>query len=250
MALSVLAVAPSNENLEKHLCFGLLHCKRGSVASSLLKLDNVLSSAATNLDSLSRGYDYISSRDISDKPLPDSSYDLVLFVADSDFCSSGEDASPLLEKYHDSLKANGTLTVLLPSNNANAPVLGKECMYSGFVDVTTFEHNGFTWVSGKRPNWKIGQPSAASGAVTVASLDNYIPSAPAPESCSTKPKACANCTCGRAERERAEAATLAADVDAPTSSCGNCYLGDAFRCASCPYRGLPAFTPGDKVVLD
>ena len=32
--------------------------------------------------------------------------------------------------------------------------------------------------------------------------------------------------------------------------CGSCSLGDAFRCAGCPSRGLPAYTVGEKVVLD
>lgn len=68
--------------------------------------------------------------------------------------------------------------------------------------------------------------------------------------CATKRRACKNCSCGRKEMEEAEDRAAAAAMPANPSACGNCYKGDAFRCASCPYLGKPAFQPGNVVKLD
>ena len=50
-------------------------------------------------------------------------------------------------------------------------------------------------------------------------------------------KPCADCTCGKKELMEGKITTEQLEKGQITSSCGKCYLGDAFRCAGCPFRG-------------
>jgi len=84
--------------------------------------------------------------------------------------------------------------------------------------------------------------------------DRVRPEAPVAADCSTSRKACKDCSCGRAEAEAAGAPPPQLTKEmlenpGAEGGCGSCALGDAFRCASCPYRGLPTFQKGVKIEL-
>ncbi|GBE79643.1 DUF689-domain-containing protein [Sparassis latifolia] len=133
----------------------------------------------------------------------------------------------------------------------------------------------------KKALWTLNAPSTpsidAESLLTPQDRERPATCEPMTPGAPRRKKACKNCTCGLAELEADELAQtkvvlldgaesgqtmevmqsekerlIAAAAGAPkaTSSCGNCYLGDAFRCSSCPYRGLPAFKPGEKVEID
>ena len=62
-----------------------------------------------------------------------------------------------------------------------------------------------------------------------------------------KRQPCANCTCGL--KEELDNKIKVDTKEISKNGCGNCSLGDAFRCASCPYLGMPAFKSGEEVAL-
>ncbi|XP_028119964.1 anamorsin homolog [Camellia sinensis] len=139
--------------------------------------------------------------------------------------------------------------------------------------------HGFEFVSfsqqikARKPSWKIGSSfslkSKPAKSLPKVQIDDDMdlidedsllteedlkkPQLPPIGDCevSSMRKACKNCTCGRAEEEeKVQKLGLTRDqLNNPQSACGSCGLGDAFRCGTCPYRGLPPFKLGDKVTL-
>jgi hypothetical protein len=123
--------------------------------------------------------------------------------------------------------------------------------------------------SQKAAIWSFTSPSTPtidpSSLLQASDLARPVPTCePVTSGVPKRKKACKGCTCGLAELEAEEAkkskvVMLSGQVDGEavvvsqdeklrlleaakmaskaTSSCGSCFLGDAFRCASCPYLG-------------
>ncbi|TIC60853.1 DUF689-domain-containing protein [Wallemia mellicola] len=119
--------------------------------------------------------------------------------------------------------------------------------------------------SAKKNLWNFSTAPPIDPASLLTEEDKAAPATPLSCPTTKKRRACADCSCGLREQLAQESqVNIDTSADLPkaftnvqeaqakgaTSSCGSCYLGDAFRCASCPYLGLPAFEPGQKVEID
>ncbi|SBT32104.1 hypothetical protein POVWA2_010570 [Plasmodium ovale wallikeri] len=142
--------------------------------------------------------------------------------------------------------------------------LKKECLYNGFINIegeTTPAQNGviinvrvhahiYIDVTAENPDFLLKEDESDLSSRDEETYENKE------DNKKVVNRVCDNCTCGRKKNDvNLEKISISGNeveyvTENVVSSCGNCYLGDAFRCASCPYKGLPAFQPGENVKLN
>jgi len=175
-----------------------------------------------------------------------------------------------LAKVKSLLRPHGTVELLVNDESSAKLAL----LIAGFENAVTSSEDVGVVVQARKPDFSGGNtvtvqlnaasnPAAPAGVVTwkpnmgddddimdddelldPSTLEN-APEADCGTGRGSGRRPCKNCTCGRAEEEgsvKLEAAQLNASA---SSACGNCHKGDAFRCASCPHLGKPAFEKGE-----
>nr|XP_016469389.1 PREDICTED: anamorsin homolog [Nicotiana tabacum] len=171
------------------------------------------------------------------------------------------------------LKPGGTVLLSLSSQliSKENSTHERTLLLAGFSDAQSSEAGHSFVITAKKPSWKVGssfsikkvtkslpkvQIDDDSDLIDEDSLlseeDLTKPQLPSVGDCEVGKtrKACKNCTCGRAEAEtKVQLGPTAEQLNNPQSACGSCGLGDAFRCSTCPYKGLPPFKLGEKVTL-
>lgn len=189
---------------------------------------------------------------------------------------AGHHTLQLLAAVAAALRPGGKLVVREHgASPASQDLLSKNLLLSGFVNAEPLPDA--SGASAAKPQWETGakasislKPKGATGAKQTWTLaaddeeeelvdeDDLLTEedlrrpaqAGAGDDCEAGAggrKACADCSCGRAEGKVQKLTKEM--VENPTSGCGSCALGDAFRCGGCPYRGLPAFEMGKKIEL-
>ncbi|KAK4264139.1 hypothetical protein QN277_029469 [Acacia crassicarpa] len=217
---------------------------------------------------------------LSKLPVESSSMDIVIFIWQSLDCPPDQLVQEILRV----LKAGGSTLIRKPSQSALGSVdkiisdLERKLLLAGFSDTQILQLKSIisseiqpSGIKAKKPSWKIGSSFALKKAVKtppkvqidddsdlvdedtlLTEEDLKKPQLPKGdcEVGSTR-KACKSCTCGRAEEEEKvlKLGLTAEQINNPQSACGSCGLGDAFRCSTCPYKGLPPFKLGEKVTL-
>ncbi|GJD05672.1 Anamorsin [Galdieria sulphuraria] len=184
------------------------------------------------------------------------------------FNPSSEQWNAILEKVFGYLSKDGTLELELSGIENTSPVK-TELKLCGFKDIEEDYSQEAKKSNGELEEVKHGATQKETVQLwkklsaaqvdeqdlvdenSLVEMDETLEGVGQKSACAVGRKPCANCTCGKAEKleNSVKIATYSLTETAPSSACGNCYRGDAFRCAGCPYLGLPPFKPGEKVAL-